>query len=103
MSAGDVAELFRDHPVKMASAMVTICAGVLWAAAFWNEAQDVHAQTAENKRTIEQLIEFQRQVVKEKEIEREQDRKLQQEIARLCLLKKITDPEECAKVGVRLD
>lgn len=95
--------LLKDHPIKMASAAVTIAAGCLWASAFFWDARSIHAQTQENQRTIEQLVEFQRQVVKEKEIEQEQDRKVKQEIARLCLLKKITDPEECAKVGVRLD
>lgn len=96
-------ELFRDHPVKMAGAIVTICAGALWGGAFFWDAKSIHAQTQDNQRTIEQLVEFQRGVVAEKEADIKAKRQVEQALRELCLSGKLKDKAECAKVGVRLD
>lgn len=66
-------------------------------------AEQCHAQTRENQKSIEQLIEFQRQVVKEKELEQKSNQAVMAERYKLCVSGVLKDKALCATVGVEID
>ena len=53
--------------------------------------------------TIEQLVEFQRAVVAEKEADLKANQRVMDERTKLCLSGKLTDKELCATVGVAVE
>ena len=66
-------------------------------------AEESHAQAAKNEKTIEQLVEFQRAVVDEKEADLKAEKAVMDERTKLCLSGKLTDKELCATVGVAVE
>ena len=61
------AELFREHPGKMATASLTIVLATLAVGNWIWDAEACHAQTKEHEKTLVEVVEFQRAIVREKE------------------------------------
>ena len=91
--------LLRAHPKTTLLGVAFIVTTTLSAGHWFWCAEESHAQAAKNEQTIEQLVEFQRGVVAEKEADAKAKRELMQERARLCITGKLKDPDLCATVG----
>lgn len=61
-----------------------------------------HAQQREDHKSIEQLVQIQRDAAIEKEAEAQQQKAKQEYIRAGCLTGKIKDVEDCGSVGVRI-
>jgi len=96
-------ELLKEYPGRTASVVVTVVIAT-WAIGGWVwDADDCHAQTKENEKTIVELVEIQRAVAREREADAIIAKQVMEERKRLCTAKILTDKALCATVGVAVE
>ena len=101
MSLQTIVNLIKEWPKLSVSIASTFGAGMSFGG-WLLYAEQCHAQTRANQKTIEELVEFQNGVVKEKELEALQEKQKLVYIRSACLSGKIKDVEDCAAVGVKI-
>jgi len=96
-------ELLKRHKKKTIAGVVSIFVAGTSAGSYLLYAEQCHAQAQANEEVIRELLKYQERQIQREEMAAEQERKIRQEIARLCLSGKLTDKDECAAVGVEVD
>jgi hypothetical protein len=95
--------LLKRHPKKTIAAVVAVFIAGTSAGSWMLYAEQCHAQAKANEQVIKELLKYQEREIQREEAAAEQERRVRQEVARLCLAGKLKDKDECAKVGVEVD
>jgi hypothetical protein len=94
-------KLLRQYPKLTVLGVVAIFTAGISAGSWMLHAEQCHAQSMQNEKDIQGLLEYQRREIEREQVEAEQQRKKLAYIKELCLSGKLKDVNECAKAGVR--
>ena len=95
--------LLRQYPKATVAGVVAIFVVGSSAGSYMFYAEQCHAQAQSNEVVIQDLLEYQRREIEREKAAVAEERRKKQYISKLCLTKKLTDPEECAKVGIQVE